>query len=190
MLREKSFKSLLFIPNTKAFETFNSNRMATENIKLYIMHVFITDDFKNMSLPLNVSRETLQQHLKVIKKTLVHKTLDMIKQIPDTANSTKLAKMLRFTSSSGLLTSLDEYVERMKDKKKSIYYISGGSKDKVFSSPFVEKFLKKDYEVVLPPPPCQSSRKRSSRRLPRKDSTLMVTLRALRSKLSKRSSSH
>ena len=104
------------------------------------------------------------------KKTLVHKTLDMIKQIPDdknfefrkeystkiklgviedTANSTKLAKMLRFTSSSGLLTSLDEYVERMKDKKKSIYYISGGSKDKVFSSPFVEKFLKKDYEVVF-----------------------------------------
>ena len=149
MLREKSFKSLLFIPNTKAFETFNSNRMATENIKLYIMHVFITDDFKNMSLPLNVSRETLQQHLKVIKKTLVHKTLDMIKQIPDTANSTKLAKMLRFTSSSGRLTSLDEYVKRMKDKQKSIYYISGGSKKEVSSSPFVEQLLKKDYEVVF-----------------------------------------
>ena len=58
---EVTFKSLLFIPNTKASETFNSNRMATENIKLYIMDVFITDDFKNMSLPLNVSRETLQQ---------------------------------------------------------------------------------------------------------------------------------
>ena len=90
---------------------------------------------------MNVSRETLQQHLKVIKKTLVHKTLDMIKQIPDTANSTKLAKMLRFTSSSGRLSSLDEYVRRMKDKQKSIYYISGGSKK--------EQLLKKDYEVVF-----------------------------------------
>ena len=104
------------------------------------------------------------------KKTLVHKTVDMIKQIPDdknfefrkeystkielgvienTANSTKLAKMLRFTSSSGRLTSLDENVERMKDKQKSIYYISGGSKVEVSSSPFVEQLLKKDYEVVF-----------------------------------------
>ena len=62
---------------------------------------------------------------------------------------TKLAKMLRFTSSSGRLTSLDEYVKRMKDKQKSIYYISGGSKKEVSSSPFVKQLLKKDYEVVF-----------------------------------------
>merc|ERR1711937_729179 len=125
------------------------------------MGVFITDDFKDMmpnylsfvkgvvdsdDLPLHVSRETLQQHklLKVIKKKLVRKTLDMIKKISDdkygefwkeystniklgviedTANRTRLAKLLRFTSSSGNLTSLAEYVERMKDKQEAIYYL-------------------------------------------------------------------
>merc|ERR1712095_90365 len=97
---EVTFKSLLFIPNTQASEQFNSYGKATENIKLYVRRVFITDDFKDMmpnylsfvkgvvdsdDLPLNVSRETLQQHklLKVIKKKLVRKTLDMIKKIEE-----------------------------------------------------------------------------------------------------------
>merc|ERR1711990_963762 len=123
-------------------------------------------------LPLNVSRETLQQHklLKVIKKKLVRKTLDMIKKISDdkyaafwaeystniklgviedTANRTRLAKLLRFTSSNGKLTSLAEYVERMKDKQESIFYVAGGSKEEVEQSPFVERLLKKGYEVLL-----------------------------------------
>ena len=123
-------------------------------------------------LPLNVSGETLQQHelLKVIKKKLVRKTLDMIMQIPtdkymefwkeystnvklgvieDTANRTRLAKLLRLTSSSGNLTSLAEYVERMKDKQEAIYYIAGGSKEEVSSSPFFENLLKKGYELLL-----------------------------------------
>ena len=65
---EVTFKSLLFIPNTKAFETFNSNRMATENIKLYIRCVFITDDFKNLSSPLNV--ECLQRNSPAVKRRL------------------------------------------------------------------------------------------------------------------------
>merc|ERR1712045_789836 len=154
---EVTFKSLLFIPNTQP----------SENIKLYVRRVFITDDFKDMmpnylsfvkgvvdsdDLPLNVSRETLQQHklLKVIKKKLVRKTLDMIKKISDdkyydfwkeystniklgviedTANRTRLAKLLRFTSSNGKMTSLAEYVERMKDKQESIFYVAGGSKE-------------------------------------------------------------
>merc|ERR1711902_9290 len=154
--------------------------------KLYVRRVFITDDFKDMmpnylsfvkgvvdsdDLPLNVSRETLQQHklLKVIKKKLVRKTLDMIKKISDdkydafwkeystniklgviedTANRTRLAKLLRFTTSGGKLSSLSEYVERMKDKQESIYYIDGGSKEEVTSSPFVERLLKKGYEVI------------------------------------------
>ena len=184
---EVTFKSLLFIPNTQASEQFNSYGKATENIKLYVRRVFITDDFKDMmpnylsfvkgvvdsdDLPLNVSRETLQQHklLKVIKKKLVRKTLDMIKKIPDnkymefwkeystnvklgviedTANRTRLAKLLRFTSSSGNLTSLAEYVERMKDKQEAIYYIAGGSKEEVSSSPFFENLLKKGYELLL-----------------------------------------
>merc|ERR1711971_1374628 len=69
--------------------------------------------------------------------------------IEDTANRTRLAKLLRFTSSSGNLTSLAEYVERMKDKQEAIYYIAGGSKEEVTSSPFVERLLKKGYEVLF-----------------------------------------
>merc|ERR1712106_456910 len=97
---EVTFKSLLFVPNTQPSEQFNKYGQAAENIKLYVRRVFITDDFKDMmpsylslvkgvvdsdDLPLNVSRETLQQHklLKVIKEKLVRKTLDMIKKISD-----------------------------------------------------------------------------------------------------------
>jgi len=183
---EVTFKSLLFIPNTQPSETFNKYGSITENIKLYVRRVFITDDFKDMmpnylsfvkgvvdsdDLPLNVSRETLQQHklLKVIKKKLVRKTLDMIKKISedkygefwkeystniklgvieDTANRTRLAKLLRFISSSGGLTSLAEYVERMKDKQENIFYVAGGSTEEVSKSPFVERLLKKGYEVL------------------------------------------
>merc|ERR1711902_24831 len=157
-----------------------------EQIKLYVRRVFITNDFKDMmptylsfvkgvvdsdDLPLNVSRETLQQHklLKVIKKKLVRKTLDMIKKISDekylefwkeystniklgviedTNNRTRLAKLLRFASSAGSLTSLAEYVERMKDKQESIFYIAGGSKEEVEKSPFVGRLIKKGYEVL------------------------------------------
>merc|ERR1712013_948713 len=97
---EGTFKSLLFVPSKQESESFNKYGQAQENIKLYVRRVFITDDFKDMmpnylsfvkgvvdsdDLPLNVSRETLQQHklLKVIKKKLVRKTLDMIKKISD-----------------------------------------------------------------------------------------------------------
>ena len=184
---EVTFKSLLFIPNTQPSETFNKYGQTGENIKLYVRRVFITDDFKDMmpnylsfvkgvvdsdDLPLNVSRETLQQHklLKVIKKKLVRKTLDMIKKISadkypefwkeystnvklgvieDTANRTRLAKLLRFTSSSGKMTSLAEYVERMKDKQESIFYVAGGSMEEVKQSPFVERLMAKGYEVLL-----------------------------------------
>ena len=183
---EVTFKSLLFVPNSQPSEQFNKYGQASENIKLYVRRVFITDDFKDMmpnylsfvkgvvdsdDLPLNVSRETLQQHklLKVIKKKLVRKTLDMIKKIDedkynafwseystniklgvieDTANRTRLAKLLRFVSSNGKLTSLAEYVERMKDKQEHIFYMAGGSKDEVEKSPFVERLIKKGYEVL------------------------------------------
>merc|ERR1719474_1006720 len=160
---EVTFKSLLFVPNNQPSEQFNKYGQAAENIKLYVRRVFITDDFKDMmpnylsfvkgvvdsdDLPLNVSRETLQQHklLKVIKKKLVRKTLDMIKKISedkymdfwkeystnvklgiidDAANRTRLAKLLRFKSSNGGWTSLAEYVERMKEKQEQIFFIAG-----------------------------------------------------------------
>merc|ERR1712212_1237304 len=181
-----TFKSLLFVPNSQPSEQFNKYGQAQENIKLYVRRVFITDDFKDMmpnylsfvkgvvdsdDLPLNVSRETLQQHklLKVIKKKLVRKTLDMIKKISDdkyeafwkeystniklgviedTANRTRLAKLLRFSTSGGKLSSLSEYVERMKDKQEHIFYMAGGSVEEVKTSPFVERLLKKGYEVI------------------------------------------
>ena len=205
---EVTFKSLLFVPAQQPAENFNKYGTATENIKLYVRRVFITDDFKDMmpnylsfirgvvdsdDLPLNVSRETLQQHklLKVIKKKLVRKALDMIKKIDedkymefwkeystniklgiidDAANRSRLAKLLRFKSSSGDMTSLQGYVERMKDKQDQIYYIAGkselknwhfqilinkvlycilGSSEKeVQESPFVERLLKKGFEVL------------------------------------------
>merc|ERR1739844_157114 len=167
-------------------EEFQKYGDQDEQIKLYVRRVFITDDFKDMmpnylsfvkgvvdsdDLPLNVSRETLQQHklLKVIKKKLVRKTLDMIKKIDsdkymdfwkeystnvklgmidDAANRTRLAKLLRFKSSSGDWTSLAEYVERMKDKQEQIFYIAGQSEQEVTESPFVERLLKKGYEVL------------------------------------------
>merc|ERR1712001_730808 len=184
---EVTFKSLLFVPVNQKTEDFQKYGTQDEKIKLYVRRVFITDDFKDMmpnylsfvkgvvdsdDLPLNVSRETLQQHklLKVINKKLVRKTLDMIKKISndkyydfwkeystniklgvieDTANRTRLAKLLRFTSSNGKMTSLAEYVERMKDKQESIFYVAGGSKEEVEQSPFVERLLKKGYEVLL-----------------------------------------
>ena len=130
---EVTFKSLLFVPKTQPSESFNKYGQDIDAIKLYVRRVFITDDFKDMmpnylnfvrgvvdsdDLPLNVSRETLQQHklLKVIKKKLVRKSLDMIKKIEgekymdfwkeystniklgiidDAANRTRLAKLLR-----------------------------------------------------------------------------------------------
>merc|ERR1711983_127822 len=183
---EVTFKSLLFVPVNQPNENFQKYGTTDELIKLYVRRVFITDDFKDMmpsylsfvrgvvdsdDLPLNVSRETLQQHklLKVIKKKLVRKTLDMIKKISDdkyaafwaeystniklgviedTANRTRLAKLLRFTSSNGKLTSLAEYVERMKDKQESVFYMAGASKEEVEKSPFVERLLKKGYEIL------------------------------------------
>jgi len=181
-----TFKSLMFIPNAQPSEEFNKYGQKKENIKLYVRRVFITDDFQDMmpnylsfvrgvvdsdDLPLNVSRENLQQHklLKVIKKKLVRKTLDMIKKIEeekypafwaeystniklgvieDTANRTRLAKLLRFVSSSGKLSSLQDYVSRMKDKQETIFYMAGSSKEEVEQSPFVERLLKKGYEVL------------------------------------------
>merc|ERR1712223_213399 len=183
---EVTFKSLLFIPKLQPAESFNKFGQANENIKLYVRRVFITDDFKDMmpnylsfirgvvdsdDLPLNVSRENLQQHklLKVIKKKLVRKCLDMIKKIDsdkymdfwkeystnvklgiidDAANRTRLAKLLRFKSSNGGWTSLAEYVERMKEKQEQIFFIAGQNEQEVTESPFVERLLKKGYEVL------------------------------------------
>ncbi|XP_065371154.1 endoplasmin [Calliphora vicina] len=184
---EVTFKSLLYIPKVQPSESFNRYGTKADNIKLFVRRVFITDEFNDMmpnylnfirgivdsdDLPLNVSRETLQQHklIKVIKKKLIRKVLDMIKKIDkdayekfwkeystniklgimeDPSNRSRLAKLLRFQSSNGKgITSLAEYVERMKPKQESIYFIAGSNRGEVEKSPFVERLLAKGYEVL------------------------------------------
>uniref|UniRef100_A0A1B0AWN0 Heat shock protein 83 n=1 Tax=Glossina palpalis gambiensis TaxID=67801 RepID=A0A1B0AWN0_9MUSC len=183
---EVTFKSLLYIPTVQPSESFNRYGTKSDNIKLFVRRVFITDEFNDMmpnylnfirgivdsdDLPLNVSRETLQQHklIKVIKKKLVRKVLDMIKKInekeyenfwkeystniklgvvEDPSNRARLAKLLRFHSSNGKsMTSLAAYVERMKPKQEHIYYLAGANRAEVEKSPFVERLLAKGYEI-------------------------------------------
>lgn len=184
---EVSFKSLLFVPQVQPSESFNKYGTKSDNIKLYVRRVFITDEFNDMmpnylnfirgivdsdDLPLNVSRETLQQHklIKVIKKKLVRKALDMLKKISreeylkfwkeystnvklglmeDPSNRSRLAKLLLFQSSKGKdLTSLSEYVGRMKAKQDHIFWLAGASRAEIQKSPFVERLLAKGYEVL------------------------------------------
>ncbi|KAK9164493.1 hypothetical protein Syun_005395 [Stephania yunnanensis] len=101
------------------------------------------------TLPLNVSREMLQQHssLKTIKKKLIRKALDMIRRIadedPDEANDKDNTK------SDGKLASLDQYISRMKPGQKDIFYITGTSKEQLEKSPFLERLTKKNYEVIF-----------------------------------------
>lgn len=185
---EVGFKSILYVPKKAPQDAFQNYGKAVENIKLYVRRVFITDDFQDMlpkylafirglvdsdDLPLNVSRENLQQHklLKVIKKKLVRKVLDMLKKMDektyddfwkefstniklgvmeDPTNRNRLSKLLRFQSSNdpSELTTLTQYVERMKEKQETIFYVAGTSRKEVETSPFVEGLLKKGYEVL------------------------------------------
>jgi len=184
---EVTFKSVLFIPKVQPSDSFNRYGTKSDNIKLYVRRVFITDKFTDMmpnylsfirgivdsdDLPLNVSRENLQQHklIKIIKKKLIRKVLDMIKKISkedyqtfwkeystniklgiieDPQNRARLSKMLLFYSSTQKeMTSLPEYVSRMKPNQQHIYYIAGTSEDEVKKSPFVERLDKKGYEVL------------------------------------------
>jgi heat shock protein beta len=222
---EIEFKSILYIPKTKNSDMFDNYYGKSSSLRLYVRKVLITDEFEDLmprylnfvkgvvdsdDLPLNVSRETLQQHkvLKVMGKKLVRKTLEMLRKlassskaadeekteekeeekeaadgeeseekkeeeeekedayitfweafgkaiklglIEDSSNRTKLSKLLRFKSSvdgGKSWTSLEEYVGRMKEWQKNIYYIAGPSMEAVKESPFLERLLAKGLEVL------------------------------------------
>ena len=134
---------------------------------------FIKGIVDSDDLPLNVSRETLQQNklIKVIRKKLIRKVLDMFKKmddkdykeffktygvklkfgiLEDSSNKSRIAKLLRFHSSHSKdeMTSLESYVERMKSSQENIFFMGGSSREEIENSPFVEKLLKKGYEVI------------------------------------------
>ena len=184
------FRCLLFVPERRPFDMFSPEKKKS-NIKLYVRRVFIMDDCKELipdyldfmvgivdsdDLPLNISREVLQQNkiIKIMRKNIVKHCLSLFEEMAedeekyakfygqfatnlklglheDQNNVPRLSKLVRFNTSHNVesLFSFDDYVRRMKEGQKDIYYIQGENINTIKNSPFLENFDKNDIEVIL-----------------------------------------
>ena len=188
---KREYTSLLYIPGTAPFDMWN--REAPKGLKLYVQRVFIMDDAEQFlplylrfvkgvvdssDLPLNVSRELLQQNpdLMSMRSALTRRALDMLKKIAsdkekyqkfwgefgqvlkegiveDHANKDKLAKLLCFATTQNDNDTqdqfLDDYLERMKEDQDKIYYILAENYVTALASPHIEQLRSRDIEVLL-----------------------------------------
>ncbi len=188
---KREYTSLLYIPGAAPFDMWN--REAPRGLKLYVQRVFIMDDAEQFlplylrfvkgivdssDLPLNVSRELLQQNpdLSAMRSALTRRALDMLKKVSadkddyqkfwgefgqvlkeglveDHANKDRLAKLLRFaTTHNGNDTqdqSLDDYLQRSKDDQDKIYYILAENYATAVASPHIEQLRSRGIEVLL-----------------------------------------
>ena len=182
---------ILFVPEKPQFDMFETQTKKT-NIKLYVKKVFIMDDCEDLvpewlrfmkgivdsnDIPLNVSREILQQNkvVKQIKNTIVKKSIELFTELSededsskynkfydnyskmiklavheDSKNRDKLIELLRFNSANNVdsYIKLNDYVENMKEDQKSIYYITGQNKEAMSTSPFIERIRAQGYDVL------------------------------------------
>lgn len=184
------YRSIMYLPERPPFN-FSANETKKNVLKLYVKRVFIMDNCEELlpeylrfvkgvvdseDLPLNVSRELLQNNstLKVIKKNLTKKTIEMMADLmsadtekydkfyksfskfiklgihEDSANRDRLAKLLKFQhSKDDKWVTLQEYVDAMPEGQKGIYYLSGDKREALLDSPFLEGLTKRGYDVLF-----------------------------------------
>ncbi|WP_026368632.1 molecular chaperone HtpG [Aminiphilus circumscriptus] len=183
-----TFRALLYLPSKAPMDLFL--REGDRGIQLYVKRVFIMQDCKELipeylrflrgvvdaeDLPLNISREILQQdrRIAVIRKSLTRKVLDELKRLRDGKRETYVAfwrefgKVLKegifadernretllslalFRTTTREWITLDDYLEGMKPEQKAVYFLSGGTLETLRNSPHLEAFRDRGYEVLL-----------------------------------------